>query len=119
MVDKIDVIIMQSGNKIPRWVIENDPSWQRSTDSDSGMLRWTKKNAPTQATCHPDSMFCEMVEPQDLRREFSNLAMRTTMDRYNKPIGGIDEITKYLSSSYLNPGMNGPRRFDTRKFYNH
>jgi hypothetical protein len=37
------------------------------------------------------------------------------MDRYARNVSGIDDITKYLSSRYLNSGVNGQPRFDLRK----
>jgi hypothetical protein len=37
------------------------------------------------------------------------------MDRHATHVSGIGDITKYLSSIYLNPGINGQPRFDMRK----
>jgi hypothetical protein len=37
------------------------------------------------------------------------------MDRQARLVSGIDDITKYLSSRYLNPGMNGQFRSGIRK----
>jgi hypothetical protein len=37
------------------------------------------------------------------------------MDKHATSVAGIDDITKYLSSRYLNPGMTGQPRFDIRK----
>ena len=110
-----DLKIVQSDNRIPRWLVENDPSWERSIDSDLGTLRWTKKGTQIQAICHPTSIFCEIVGQMDEGRNISDLLGRTRMDRHATLVSGIGDITKYLSSRYLNPGINGQRRFDLRK----
>ncbi|HJU94969.1 MAG TPA: hypothetical protein VJ643_02965 [Nitrososphaera sp.] len=110
-----DTKIVQSDNRIPRWLVENDPSWEKSIDSDLGTLRWTKKGTQIQAICHPTSIFCEIVGQMDEGRNISDLLSRTRMDRHATLVSGIGDITKYLSSRYLNPSMNGRQRFDLRK----
>jgi hypothetical protein len=102
-------------NRIPRWLVENDPSWERSIDSDLGMLKWTKKGTQIQAVCHPTSRFCEIVGQTSQTSDLSELASRARMDRDAALISGIDDITKYLSSRYLNPGINGVPEFDLKK----
>lgn len=102
---------MQSDNRIPRWIVENDPSWEKSTDSDLGTLRWTKKGTQIQAVCYPASIFCEIVGQTDHTANIFDLASRTRIDRHATLVSGIDDITKYLSSRYLNRGMNGQPRF--------
>ena len=106
---------MQSYNRMPRWLVENDPSWEKSIDSDLGTLRWTKKGTKVQAICHPTSIFCQIVGQADQGGDISDLVGKTSMDRYARNVSGIDDITKYLSSRYLNPGVNGQPRFDLRK----
>jgi hypothetical protein len=107
---------MQSDSRVPRWIIENDPSWEKSIDPDIGTLRWTKKGTTIQATCHPASIFCEIVgQTEDSARSIFDLAYRTRTDRSATFASGIGDITKYLSSRYLNPGMNGQPRFGIRK----
>ena len=113
-----DLKIVQSDKRIPRWLVENDPSWERSIDSDLGMLRWTKKGTDIQAICHPTSIFCEIVGQVDHRgniSDISDLIDKTRMDRHATLVSGIGDITKYLSSRYLNPGVNGQPRFDLRR----
>jgi hypothetical protein len=108
---------VQSDNRIPRWIVENDPSWEKSIDSDLGTLRWTKKGTQIQAICYPASIFCEIVGQTDDNAAsiFDHFAgSRTRMDRHATQISGIDDITKYLSSRYLNRGMNGQPRFGLR-----
>jgi hypothetical protein len=110
-----DVKILQSDNRIPRWLVENDPSWEKSIDSDLGTLRWTKKGTHVQAICHPTSIFCEIVGRSDDGGNISDLIPRHGLDRHATLVSDIGSITKYLSSRYLNPGINGQPRFDLRK----
>ncbi len=107
---------MQSSNRIPRWVVENDPSWEKSIDSNLGTLRWTKKGTRLEATCHPTSIFCEIVGQTDQGDDniLDNIG-RARVDRDARFVSGIGDITKYLSSRYLNPGINGQPRFDLTK----
>jgi hypothetical protein len=104
---------MQESDRIPRWIVENDPSWEKSIDSNLGLLRWTKKGTGIQATCTPTSIFCTIVgrDPSSAGlADFSDTISR--MDK--RAATGAGDITKYLSSRHLNPGINGPR-FDLRK----
>ncbi len=110
-----DLKTVQSDNRIPRWLVENDPSWERSIDSDLMTLRWTKKGTGIQAICHPTSIFCEIVGQVDHEGNISDLIGKARMDRHAPLVSGIGDITKYLSSRYLNPGVNGQPRFDLRK----
>jgi hypothetical protein len=104
---------MQDKNRIPRWLVENDPSWEKSIDSDLGMLKWTKKGTGILATCQPTSVFCEIVGQTD-QAGLSDIAAGTRTERQAAHVSGAGDIAKYLSSRYLNPGINGPR-FDLRK----
>ncbi|HEX7033032.1 MAG TPA: hypothetical protein VF172_08535 [Nitrososphaera sp.] len=107
--------MQNSGNRIPRWLVENDPTWEKSIDSHLGMLKWTKKGTGIQAVCHPTSMFCDIVG-QDEQAGLSDIFSMTRMHRHQAArASGASDITKYLSSRYLNPDINGPR-FDLRKF---
>ncbi len=107
---------MQNDNRIPRWLVENDPSWEKTIDSDLGTLRWTKKGTNMQAICHPASIFCEIIGQNEKRgNNIPDLINRTYMERNSASVSGIEDITKYLSSRYLNPGMSrqpllGPRK---------
>lgn len=112
---------MQQNNRIPRWLVESDPSWEKSVNSDIGMLRWVKKGTQMQAVCSPTSMFCEIVSQDEGNAETAGLSgIVDKMHNMNKSTNpslssGSSDITKYLTSRYLNPGINGPR-FDLRKF---
>jgi hypothetical protein len=106
------LLLMQEKSRIPRWLVEKDPSWEKSIDSDLGMLKWTKKGTGIQATCQPTSMFCDIMGQTDQASliDISDLHSR----RQATQASGAGDIAKYLSSRYLNPGINGPR-FDLRK----
>jgi hypothetical protein len=43
--------MMQNIQRIPRWLIENDPSWEKSIDSNLANLKWIKKGTNLEATC--------------------------------------------------------------------
>lgn len=99
---------MQDSNKIPRWIVENDPSWEKSIDSNMGMLKWTKKGSRVEAVCLPTSMYCEIVGQNE--SDAGLLDVNSSAARVGK-LGtvGAGDIAKYLSSRYLNPGINGPQ----------
>jgi hypothetical protein len=104
---------MQNNNRIPRWLVENDPSWEKSIDSHLGMLKWTKKGTGIQATCHPTSMFCDIVGQTD-QAGLSDILSSMRTGRQAAQTSGASDIMKYLSSRYLNSDVNGPR-LDLRK----
>jgi|SRR5581483_1617875 len=105
---------MQDKSRIPRWLVESDPSWEKSIDSDLGILKWTKKGTNIQAVCQPTGMFCEILGQSESQAGLSDIAANIRMDKAAALSSGTGDITKYLSSRYLNPGINGPR-FDLRK----
>jgi hypothetical protein len=107
---------MPNNNRIPRWLVESDPSWEKSIDSDLGMLRWTKKGTGIQATCQSTSMFCEILGQTD-QAGLSDIVSNMRADKRAELASEASDITKYLSSRYLNPGINGPRS-DLRKTRN-
>lgn len=107
---------MQDRNRIPRWLVESDPSWEKSIDSDIGTLKWTKKGTGVQATCPPTGMFCEIVGLDDAQAGLADIGAGVA--RMGRQANLADGLTKYLSSGYLNPGVNGPARPDLRKLRN-
>jgi hypothetical protein len=100
-------------NKIPRWLVESDPSWEKAIDTNIGMLKWTKKDTGIQAVCVPTSMFCDILGGDDVQNGISDLS--SSVSAMSKKADLASDISKYLSSRYLNPGVNGPARFDLRK----
>ncbi|MER3408268.1 MAG: hypothetical protein C4292_05915 [Nitrososphaera sp.] len=108
---------MQEKTRIPRWLVESDPSWERSIDSNVGMLKWTKKGTGVQAVCPPTSMFCEIVGDNGGSSNHNNDNVQAGLADLNASVARMgrqqtriaDDISKYLSSRYVNPGINGPR----------
>jgi hypothetical protein len=99
--------------RLPRWIIESDPAWDRLFDSNPGILRWYKKGTSLQAVCSSTSMFCTLIDDEngiDANNtelyERNNLKSPSAMPeqlKLNGPHTVASEITKYLSSRYLNP----------------
>ncbi len=110
-------------NRIPRSLVENDPSWEKLTDSDTGMVRFVKKGTQMQAVCSPTSMFCEIVNQNQVDNYNTETGLGDITNRLAGMNGmngaanasGASDIKKYLSSRYLNPGFGGPR-LDPKRF---
>ena len=85
---------MQNRTRIPRWLIEDDPAWQRTLDSDLGLLKWTKKGTNIQAVSSPASIFCEVSEVLETNDQTNvrNIASDLTHSRYSAMEGA--DITK-------------------------
>lgn len=99
-------------NKIPRWLVESDPSWEKSIDTNIGTLKWNKKGTGIVATCQPTEMFCDILGNDDIQQGITDLS--ASVSSMNKKADLAGDVSKYLSSRYLNPGINGPMRFDLR-----
>jgi hypothetical protein len=108
--------IMQTVGRIPRWLIEKDPSWEKSVHSNNDMLEWNKRGAGLRAICDPASMFCDII------MEGKRLDISESISKFNdmsrsSTLASAD-IARYLSSRYLNPrfdiNMTGFYKF--RKF---
>lgn len=106
-------MLLQDRNRIPRWLVESDPSWEKSIDSNVGMLKWTKKGTGVQAVCPPTSMFCEITGQDDVQGGLADISAGVA--GMGKKANTADDIAKYLPSRYLNPGFSGPARPDLRK----
>lgn len=106
---------MQDSNRIPRWLVESDPLWERSIDSELGMLKWTRKGTGVQATCPPTGMFCDIAGQDDVQAGLADV--RAGVARMGKKANMADDIAKYLPSRYLNPSFSGPARPDLRKLH--
>jgi hypothetical protein len=105
---------VQDKNRIPRWLVESDPSWEKSIDSNLGLMKWTKKGTGITAVSPPASMFCEILGQEDSPAGLTDInSSFAKMQRQS--MAGTGDITKYLASRYLNPGINGPRP-DLRRF---
>jgi hypothetical protein len=100
---------MQTVGRIPRWVIEKDPSWEKSVHSNYDILEWTKKGADLRATCDPASMFCDvMIEERNQHLDLSDPISKFNNKSRLSTFASAD-IARYLSSRYLNP------RFDINR----
>lgn len=98
-------------SQIPRWLVENDPTWEKSIDSNIGVLRWTKKGSGGMLTavCSPTSMMCSILG-SDEAQGAGLVDPLSAVDRNaasSRTSMGLD-ITKYLSSRYLNPQFGQP-----------
>lgn len=100
-------------NKIPRWLVESDPSWEKSIDTDIGTLKWNKKGTGIVAICQPTGMLCDILGNDDIQQGITDLS--ASVSNMNKKADLAGDVSKYLSSRYLNPGINGPVRFDLRR----
>jgi hypothetical protein len=58
-------------------------------------------------------MFCDIVGQTD-EVSLPDFAASMNSERQAEQASGAADITKYLTSMYLNPGINGPR-LDLRK----
>ena len=109
---------MKEGH-IPRWLVESDPSWEKAVDSNPSMLRWTKKgtNGSIAAVCSPTSMFCELVGVEESKAAGLFDPVRAIQNGVVQSKGVRDhDITKYLSSRYLNPQFgSNMSAFDPKK----
>jgi hypothetical protein len=103
---------MQDAQKILRWAVETDPCWEKLTDSNQSLyLKWIKKGTNIQAVCSPTSTYCNIVGDTRDDTGLSDLSTNfTAWSKYDMLSGG--DITKYLSSRYLNPGTYSSPGFD-------
>jgi hypothetical protein len=107
--------IMQNIQRIPRWLVEDDPTWEKSIDSNLSNLKWIKKGTNLKATCSVTSMFCDIIDESkenvgliDVYTNFINQKKSDTI--------GINDLTRYLSSRYLNPGIDSYTDFNINRF---
>jgi len=101
--------------RLPRWFVENDPSWQKMVNTESGLLKWTKKGTDIQAVCLPTSIYCEITgsEPDN---SAGLMDLYGTISRYNRQEElSCGDIKQYLSSRYLNPRINSPGNLEINK----
>ncbi len=91
--------------KIPRWLLEKDPSWERlRTESD--LPEWIKKGSDLRAKCGPADLYCE-IAIEDRSQSFISSASMLNLRPINTSISPESDLKRYLSSRYLNPGLYG------------
>ena len=96
--------------RIPRWVVERDPSWEKSIDS-AMTLKWSKKGMDIKAVSHPTSIYCDIISEVDEKAELSHIS--SNLVEYSRGnLLAAENITKYLSSRYLNPRPSKPFSLD-------
>ncbi|MFZ0511640.1 MAG: hypothetical protein WAM14_08545 [Candidatus Nitrosopolaris sp.] len=97
---------MQTVGRIPRWLIEKDPSWEKSGHSNYDTLEWTKRGAGLRAICDPASMFCDVImEEREQRLDISD-SISKFRDKNRLSTFASADIARYLSSRYLNPSFD-------------
>ena len=116
---------MQNIQRIPRWLIESDPSWEKSIDSNLANLKWIKKGTNLEATCSVTSMFCDILNESKENENVGLIDVSNNFINQRKLDAlGINDLTRYLSSRYLNPiidrstdlGINKFNPYRLRKF---
>ena len=92
---------MQNTMKLPRNIIENDPSWFSLPSEDDYAMKWVNKGLELMAQCNSHDNFCLVFSTSMNRHSLSDLSeYRNLLTSGDRP---TQEITKYLSSIYLNP----------------
>ncbi len=108
---------MQNIQRIPRWLVENDPTWEKSIDTNLSNLKWIKKGTDLKATCSMTSMFCEILDESKENENMGLIHISTTFSNQRKPdTVGPNDLTRYLSSRYLNPTIDGSTDLGKGKF---
>ena len=97
--------------RIPRWVVERDPSWEKSIDSSAMTLKWSKKGTDIKAVSHPSSIYCDIIREANKAAELSDISSNLVGYSRSDLLAG-ESITKYLSSRYLNPRLSKPFSLD-------
>jgi hypothetical protein len=96
--------------RVPRWVVESDPTWEKSSDPSSTIQQWNKKGTDIKAISYPSSIYCDITRVRD---DIGISELLPNHISYTEPalrVGG--SIVKYLSSRYLNPSIRKPPGVD-------
>jgi len=91
--------------KIPRWLVEKDPSWERVSRTGSDLPEWIKKGSDLMAKCGPADWYCEITMADRYNSFFSSESIPNpgAINSSNSP---ESDLKRYLSSRYLNPGSH-------------
>jgi hypothetical protein len=112
--------MMQNIQRIPRWLIENDPSWEKSIDSNLANLKWIKKGTNLEATCSVTSMFCDILNESNENQNVGLIDLSNNFINQRKvDARGMNDLTRYLSSRYLNPIIGSSIDLGINKFNLH
>ena len=96
--------------RVPRWVVESDPTWEKSNDPSSTIQQWNKKGTDIKATSYPNSIYCDITRVQDDIGISDVLPNHISYTEPGLRVSG--NIVKYLSSTYLNPRIRKPPGVD-------
>ena len=103
---------MQDAQKILRWAVETDPCWEKLTDSNQSLyLKWIKKEPIFKQYVLLQAPIAILWVIQGTNTGLSDLSTNFTAWSKHDMLSGGD-ITKYLSSRYLNPGTYSSPGFD-------
>ena len=93
--------------RVPRWLVENDPTWEKTSDSGYNIQKWTKKGTDIKATSYRTSIYCDITRVVEDDTRISDVLPNPIS--YTKPsVLTGESIVKYLSSIYLNPRIRKP-----------
>jgi hypothetical protein len=109
---------MPNLGRVPRWVIENDPTWERRIDFDPSVLKWNKKGTNIHAISSPTSMICDVIGEQTVDEAGLPGLLSNFMEHVKADALAGGNITKYLSSGYLNERINSLSGSHTIRFNN-
>jgi hypothetical protein len=99
--------------RLPRWIVEKDPTWEKSSDSSSTILKWNKKGTNVQAISNASSMYCDISREGPDDAQLSDILSNHMNYTTSSDIIAGGNIARYLSSRYLNPRINRPSGLDT------
>jgi hypothetical protein len=98
-----------NGSRLPRNIIEIDPDWLAVPADAPDKMAWINKRMELTAYCNVKDDHCVVLPHLRSQPALPDLAnYRTFLNTSQKQSA---EITKYLSSIYLNPSHRNPRFF--------
>jgi hypothetical protein len=95
---------MHTIGRLPRWLIEKDPSWERTSGTGYGLHEWIKRGSALRAHCITNEWYCDITTAD--RREGFDLSESTPNLDTSIFTSAEFDLRKYLSSRYLNPGID-------------
>jgi hypothetical protein len=95
------------GSRLPRNNIEFDPEWQAAPAEAPHLMKWINKRLELTAYCNVKDDQCNIfpnMRSDPILPDLTSYRMSLNTSHKNST-----EITKYLSSIYLNPTYRDPR----------
>jgi hypothetical protein len=93
--------------RLPRNIIEFDPEWQAAPADTPHLMKWINKKLELTAYCNDKDDYCSVFS--HLRNDTTIPDLRSYRMSLNTSHKHSTEITRYLSSIYLNPTYRDPR----------